>query len=79
MKFLYGVSKVSNHCFTMYHTYHREKFGITESSYNPSFFCIFRPFDIMKIQTDNRLILADNNFTSMTKVRIKVEKIKTKD
>lgn len=50
-----------------------------ESTYNPCFFYTFGLFDIIEIQINDILILANNNFVSKEKAAIKSAKIITKD
>lgn len=50
-----------------------------ESIYNLYLLYKSGPFGIMEMQTDDILILADNNFTRKEEVEIKVVKIITKD
>lgn len=43
-----------------------------KSSYNPYFSYNFSQFGIVEIQTDNTLILVDNNFANKKKKVIKI-------
>lgn len=52
---------------------------MVESTYDLCLFYKCGLFEIMGIQTDNTLILADNNFARKKKAAIKVVKIMTKD
>lgn len=63
MKPLYGVPEVGNHWFATYHTLHKEKLSMTESIYD---FCFYRsnPLGIVRMQTNDTLILADDVFAS---------------
>ena len=76
---MYGIPKVSNHWFATYHIYHKKKLGMEELTYN--FYLLYRsgPFGIVRMQTDDILIFANNNFASKKKADIKVAKIITKD
>lgn len=78
MKPLYGVPEVGNHWFATYHTHHKEKLSMTESIYD---FCFYRsnPLGIVRMQTNDTLILADDVFASNEEEVIKAAKIMTKD
>ena len=52
---------------------------MTESTYNSYLLFETEPLGIMKMQTNDILILADNNFASTTKETIKLAKIMTKN
>lgn len=79
MKLLYDIQKVGNHWFATYHTYYKEKLGIKELIYNLCLFYKSGSFSIMRIQTNDTLILVDNNFASRKKAKIKVTKIMRKN
>lgn len=79
MKLLYGVLEVGNHWFATYHIYHKNKLGIKEFIYNLYLLYSFGPFGMIGIQTDNILILANNNFAGKKKSAIQIAKIMTKD
>ena len=79
MKSLYGVPEGGNYWFAIYHIYHKDKFGMKESTYNHCLFYSFSLFGIVEMQTNNTLILADNNFASKEDKAIKTAKIITKD
>ena len=79
MKPLYGILEAGNHWFATYHTYHKEKLGMTESIYDPCLFFRFEPLGTVGMQTNDTLILADNNFAGTEKKAIKLAKIMTKD
>ena len=52
---------------------------MTKSSYKPCFLDKFDLLKIMRVPTNNTLILVDNNFVSMNKKAVKNTKIMTKD
>ena len=79
MKPLYSVPEAGNHWFATYHTYHKDKLRIKESSYNFCFFNSFGLFGIVEMQTNDTLILANNNFASKKDAAIKIAKTMTKD
>ncbi len=76
---LYGIPKVGNHWFATYYTHYKEKLGIKKSTYDPCIFYRSGPFGIMGIQTNDTLILANNNFASKEKAETKAVKIMMKD
>ena len=63
MKPLYSVPEVGNHWFATYHKHYKDKLGIKDSTYDPYLLYSSSLFGIVGMQTDNTLILADNNFT----------------
>lgn len=80
MKPVYGVPDADNHWFTIYHAYDKDILGIKQSTYDLCLFFISGPtFGIVGIQTDDILILVDNNFTSIKEEAIKLVKIMTKN
>ena len=79
MKPLYGVPEAGNHWFAIYHTHHKEKLGMTKSTYDSCLFFRSEPLGIVGMQIDDILILADNNFASTKEEAIKSAKIITKD
>ena len=79
MKPLYGVPEAGNHWFATYHTHHKEKLGMIESTYDPYFLYSSSSFGIVGMQTDDILILADHDFASTEEDAIRSAKIMTKD
>lgn len=79
MKSLYNVSKVCNHWFTTYYIYYKNNLEIKKSIYDSFFLYNFGLFDIVKMQTNNTLIFANNNFVNIKKAVIKAIKIMTKN
>ena len=65
--------------FTIYNMYYKEKLGMIKSTYNPCLLFRFELLRIMGMQTNDILILADNNFADIKKVIIKSAKIMTKN
>ncbi len=66
IKPLYGVPEAGNHWFNTYHSHHREKLSMTQSTYDP---CLLYTenssssgFGIVGLQTDDTLFLADKMF-----------------
>ena len=58
--------KIDNHYFTIYQLHYKEKFEIIKFIYN---FCLYKSdlLKIMRIQTSNILIVANNIFISNKK------------
>lgn len=79
IKPLYSVSKVGNYWFATYYTHNKDKLEIIESTYNLCLFYNSKSFSIVRIQTDNTLILADNIFASIKEDIIRSAKIMTKN
>lgn len=49
VKPLYGIPKVSNHWFAIYHNYHMINFSITESTYNSCLLYRYKSFGIIDL------------------------------
>ena len=79
MKPLYGISEANNHWFATYHTYHKDKLGMTESTYDTYFLYNSGSFRIVEMQTDDILILINNDFASIEENVIKSANIMTKN
>ena len=79
LKPLYDISEAGNHWFTTYHTHYKDKLGIIKSIYNPYLFYSSNLFGIMRMQTDDTLILAVNDFASTKQDTIRSAKIMTKN
>lgn len=79
MKPLYDILKAGNHWFATYHIHYKDKLGMIKSTYNPCLLYISSSFGIVRMQIDNILILADNDFTSTKEDTIKSAKTMTKD
>lgn len=73
------MPKTGNHWFATYYIHHEKKFWIKKSIYDPCHLYKFGSFDIIKMQINDILILAYNNFANMEEVEIKATKIMTKD
>lgn len=74
IKPLYNVLKAGNHWFATYHTHYKDKFETKKPTYKLCLQYSSGLFDIIKIQTNNILILANNNFANKEKVAIKFTK-----
>lgn len=79
IKPLYGIPEVGNHQFVTYHTHHKKKLGTIESTYDSYLLYRSGTLEIVRMQTNNILILTDNNFANKEKEAIKDAKIMTKD
>ena len=61
---LYGIAKIGTYWWATYSKHHKEKLLIIIFTFNPYFFIttIGTPFKIVSMQTDNTIILKDNQF-----------------
>lgn len=66
---------MSNHWFAIYYIYYKEKLEIIELTYNSYLFFRSKPLGIIGMQTNDILILANNNFANTKKEVIKSIKI----
>lgn len=71
--------EIDNYWFASYKLYYKEKFKIIESTYNSCLFYRSDILEIVRMQTNNTLILANNIFASKKKEVIKAIKIITKN
>ena len=79
MKPFYGIPEAGNHWFVTYHTNYKEKLGMTKLIYDSCLLFRSEPLEIVEMQTNNTLILADNNFACTKEKAIKSAKIMIKD
>ena len=77
MKPLYNVLKVGNHLFATNHIYYKNKLGIKESTYDLCLLYSFGLFGVVEMQTDDPLILADDNFAKKEETATQIPKIMT--
>lgn len=70
MKLLYGVLKAGNHWFSTYHIYHNEKRVIKKLIYNLCLLYFSGLFSIVQMQSNETLILVNNNFQNKEKAGI---------
>ena len=67
VKPLYGIAEAGTHWWATYTNHHREELGMTVSTYDP---CLLiateesKGFGVVGIQTDDTLILADEDFAA---------------
>lgn len=64
MSTCYGVPEVDNHWFAIYDTHHKKQLEMIKSTYNLCLFIRSEPLRLVKMQTNNTLILTDNNFAN---------------
>lgn len=74
IKPFYSISDADNYWFTTYHIYHKKKLEVTESIYNSCLFYKSGLFDFMEMQTNEILILTNNDFASNKKNQSKQQK-----
>ena len=66
IKPLYGVSEAGTHWWVTYFNHHREKLGMTTSTYDPCLLITLSSrFGIVGMQTDDIIILCDEEFGRM--------------
>jgi len=67
LKLLYGIAEAGTYWWATYSKHHKEKLLITTSIFNPCFLIITTGtlFGIISIQTDNIIILGDNQFSAL--------------
>lgn len=75
MKPLYGVSEARNYWFATYHIYHPKKLNMTESTYDLYLFIMSKLLKIVKMQTNDTVIITNKNFSSIKKEMIQLRKI----
>lgn len=78
VKPFYGISKVGNYWFAIYYNYHINSFALSKLIYNPCLLHRYKPFDIVELQTDDTLMLANKTFAAIEKKTIKIIKFMTK-
>ena len=79
IKPLYNVFETDNHWFVTYHNHHISKLDMMQSIYD---FCLLYksdPFGIVRLQIDDTLLLADNQFADAENEVIKSTKIMIKN
>ena len=64
---LYGIPEAGTHWFHTYHTHHQEKLFMIQSTYDPCLLHTIRQgmFGLVGMQTDDTLILGDDNFIQL--------------
>ena len=81
IKPLYGVPEAGNHWFATYHKHHTRGLGMEQSTYDPCL--LYRndesSFGIIGLQTDDTLILANQEFARLEQAKIEAEKLLSKD
>ena len=67
VKPLYGIAEAGTHWWATYTSHHKTKLGMTASTYDPCLLITTKEskgFGVVGIQTDDTLILADENFAA---------------
>ena len=67
LKPLYGITKAGTYWWATYSKHHKEKLLITTITFNPCFLITITgtPFKIISMQTDDTIILKDNQFSAL--------------
>ena len=68
VKPLYGIAEAGTHWWSTYFKHHRDHLGMTTSSYDPCLLVIKQDsdlFGVVGMQTDNTLILCDDQFSKL--------------
>ena len=81
IKPLYGVPEAGAHSYSTYHTHHKEKLSMTESTYDP---CLLYTkestgFGVVGMQIDDTLILADEIFATAEENQLTEAKLLAKE
>ena len=65
LKLLYGIPEAKTYWWAIYYKYYKEKLSIFISTYNPYFLITTKKevFSLIKMQTDNTLILILEEFS----------------
>ena len=79
VKPLYGVPEAGNHWFATYHKHHTDGLNMQQSTYDPCLLYRSSPMGVIGLQTDDTLILADDEFATAEEDAIQTAKFKTKD
>lgn len=79
VKPLYGVPEAGNHWFATYHGHHIDKLRIEQSTYNPCLLYKSDPLGIVGLQTDNTLLLAEDDFADAKENALRHAKLMSKD
>ena len=70
VKPLYGVPEAGNHWFKTYHNHHTEKLDMLQSTYDPCLLTSKNGVGIIGLQTDDTLILADEDFAIAEEIQL---------
>ncbi len=73
IKSLYDVSETETHWFNTYQKHHKKKLSMIESTFDSCLLHIFEfinQFEIVSLQTDDTLILADDEFASLEEKKL---------
>ncbi len=86
IKSLYDVSKAKTHWFNTYHDHHKKNLNMTKSTYNLCLLLINQNeslnnlinqsiFELIKMQTDDTLMLKDDRFAELKESELKKAKL----
>src|SRR6266567_4161734 len=72
LKLLYGIAEAGTYWWATYSKYYKEKLLMTTSMFNPCFLIITTGtlFGIIGIQTNNTIILKDDQFLTLKKDKL---------
>jgi hypothetical protein len=81
IKPLYGIAEAGTHWWATYFNHHREKLGMETSTYDPCLLITKSPerFGIVGMQTDDTLILCDDEFNQLEEDELKKAKFTAKN
>jgi hypothetical protein len=67
LKPLYGITEAGTHWWATYSKHHKDKLSMATSSFDPCLLImsIASPFGIVGMQTDDTLILGDDDFSAL--------------
>jgi hypothetical protein len=79
-KLLYRIPKAKTHWWATYHKHHKEKLAMAIFTYNPCLLItiIKRAFGIVRIQTNNTLILRLKKFNTIKEEKLTKAKFSAK-
>ena len=77
---LYGIPEAGTHWWATYYKHHLEKLLMTTSSYDPCLLITTTKdaFGVVGMQTDDTLILGDDNFAQTEDNKLKKANLKAK-
>jgi hypothetical protein len=71
VKPLYGVPEAGNHWFKTYHFHHINELAMEQSTYDPCLLYSKQPFGVVGLQTDDTLIVGDDDFLESEQLKLK--------
>ena len=77
---LYGIPEAGTHWWATYNKHHQEKLGMETSSYDPCLLITTSKdaFGVVGMQTDDTLILGDDNFAKLEQDKLEKAKLSAK-